>query len=838
MPRLRALGGLSIDGGHVDATVVARRRPLALLALLAVAGTRGLSREKVASLLWPESDEERARNSLSHALSSLRRDLSLEDVVVGGAELRLNDDVISSDVADFERAVAAGEPARAAALYEGPFLDGFFVREAAEFERWTEEQRQRLHLLFIGVLRHLAGQAEQQRDYANALEWWRRLAALEPTNAAAALGAMQALAATGDRAAALKHFQVHEALLRQEYNVEAEPTVRALADRLRAGETMHVATPAVAPDEQSPASPASPLRARARLARWPVVALFAGVLAVGLLALNRRGSDPSPPLNPRGVVVTGFTNRTGDSTLNDFGFLAADWVTDGLQRSGLVDVADPATSLITVTDLRRGKGMSTADEGEMIAEATWSRFVVSGHYSRDGDSIVIVARIADAAQGRLIGFTEPVNVSLDAHGIALEHLRQRVMGLLAVRLDERLRDVLTPGATSPPTLAAYREHVAGLLAFQRQETSDARAHFQRAYVLDSTFVAPLIWEALTLGNAFANAGNTPDRLRVIEQIARRRANLTPLDRHVLEYLEAAERSDPEGQIVSMRQASELAPGSIWTWQLARSLYNAWRFREAIAVFEQIDRKRGWMYKWPPFWQSFVEVLNRTDHRRELEIAREARHTLPNEIQPLYLEARALVGLRRWRELNRVLAEMRIFPDKDPRLGNLLHVLGMSLWTQGDTVRGRALVEEAVAWFRARPAAQRERFAHRMQFATTLLNSDRYDEARIMAEGLLAEQPKEYRALHVLGVAHARLGNRPRAEEVIAQLVSATDSLSWNYIFAAGVAAVLGEQERAVSYLKEYKNRGHSIILRRSMFKDFDGLVDYPPYLAITEPLNK
>lgn len=840
MPRLRALGGLAIEGGHVDATVIARRRPLAVVALLAVAGTRGLSREKIASLLWPESDEERARNSLNQALSSLRRDLSLEDIVVGGAELRLNDDLISSDVADFERAVSAGELSRAVALYEGPFLDGFFVREAAEFERWAEEQRQRLHLLFVGVLRQMAGQAEQQRDYGNALQWWRRLAAIEPANASAALGVMQALAATGDRAAALKHFQVHEALLRREYNVEAEPAVRALASRLRTGDTIQAEASVTPPDDESPAIPAAPPRTRMRpvsSARWPVVTLVAGALAVTLLALSRRGHDGPPTTNSRRVVVAGFTNRTGDSTLNDFGFLAADWVTDGLQRSGLVDVADPATSFITVSGVRRGKDMSDSAETEEIAEATRSTFVVSGYYSLDGDSIVVVARITDAARGQIIDTTEPVNVSLDAPGSALDRMRQRVMGGLAVRLDERLRDVLTPGSTSPPTLAAYREHVAGLLAFQRQERSDARAQFQRAYALDSTFVSPLIWEALTLGNAFANAGDTPDRLRVIEQIARRRESLTPLDRHVLEYLEAAERSDVEGQIVAMRQASELAPGSIWTWWLAVSLHNAWRFEEAVAVFEQIDRKHGWMYKWYRFWQTFVEALNRFDHSYELEIAREARQALPNEFMTLYLEVRALGGLRRWTEFSQVLAEMRTFPDKDHRLGNSLHVLGMALWTEGDTARGRILAEEAVAWFRALPAAQRELFAIRQQFSSALLNSDRYDEARIMAEGLLAEQPSEYRALHVLGVAHARLGNRARAEEVISQLVSATDSLSWNYIWAAGVAAVLEDRDRAVSYLKEYENRSHSIILRRHMFKDFDGMANYPPYLAITEPVK-
>src|SRR5687767_7848575 len=124
MWRLRTFGGLAIEDGDDRPRAAARRRPLALLVLLAVAGQRGMRREKVVSLLWPESDEERARNSLSQVLATLRRDLSSDDVVLGGDELRLNPALVSSDFAEFEAAVAADDAERAVMLYQGPFLDG------------------------------------------------------------------------------------------------------------------------------------------------------------------------------------------------------------------------------------------------------------------------------------------------------------------------------------------------------------------------------------------------------------------------------------------------------------------------------------------------------------------------------------------------------------------------------------------------------------------------------------------------------------------------------------------------------------------------------------------
>jgi len=232
MLHLRTLGGLSIESHRPDAAAGARRRPLALLALLAIAGERGLSREKIAALLWPESDEERARNSLSQAIATLRRDLAAEELFVGAPVLRLNPAIISSDVAEFEQCLASGVLERAIALYQGPFLDGFFIRDAAEFERWVDDQRRRLRHLCAAALERLARAADRRSDHEKAVDWWRRLAALEPTSAQAVCGLMRALVAARDRSGARRQYRIYDELMRQEFGVSADPEVTALAESL------------------------------------------------------------------------------------------------------------------------------------------------------------------------------------------------------------------------------------------------------------------------------------------------------------------------------------------------------------------------------------------------------------------------------------------------------------------------------------------------------------------------------------------------------------------------------------------------------------------------------
>ena len=100
MLRINALGSLSILRDHGPVTRAATQpRRLAVLALLARAGERGMTRDKIVSLLWPDADDEHGRTTLSKVLYSVRRDLGAEDVVIGANDLRLNPEVVTSDLA-------------------------------------------------------------------------------------------------------------------------------------------------------------------------------------------------------------------------------------------------------------------------------------------------------------------------------------------------------------------------------------------------------------------------------------------------------------------------------------------------------------------------------------------------------------------------------------------------------------------------------------------------------------------------------------------------------------------------------------------------------------------
>jgi DNA-binding SARP family transcriptional activator len=101
--RLKAFGGLALERGD-DRVLGAAAQPrrMALLAMIARAGSRGVSRDRLQSILWPEADEEHGRHALKQALYALRRDADAGELFLGPRELRLNLDEVRCDVVEFD----------------------------------------------------------------------------------------------------------------------------------------------------------------------------------------------------------------------------------------------------------------------------------------------------------------------------------------------------------------------------------------------------------------------------------------------------------------------------------------------------------------------------------------------------------------------------------------------------------------------------------------------------------------------------------------------------------------------------------------------------------------
>jgi DNA-binding SARP family transcriptional activator len=297
---LKTLGGLSVEvDGAPGCGAGHQRKTLALLAVLAAAGRRGVSRDKVMAYLWPESDAEHARSLLKQACYALRRDLHTHDLFLGTTELSLNPDAITSDVEQFKTGLEQRDAAGAVCSYGGAFLDGFYLSDAPEFEQWVERERAWLRSRACEALESLAISAVGRGDHRGAVEYWRRLSSLDPHNSRVTLGLMRALAARGDPAGALEVADAHEALLREELDLGPDQSVMVSAEHLR---TQRMARRPAAHRRQTEAQPAHKprvaqgqrgepmsLSGSAPVDKVVLAATVAGLIAAALLwSSNRR----------------------------------------------------------------------------------------------------------------------------------------------------------------------------------------------------------------------------------------------------------------------------------------------------------------------------------------------------------------------------------------------------------------------------------------------------------------------------------------------------------------------------------------------------------------------
>jgi len=475
---LKTFGGLSVEvSGAPGSGAAQQRRTLALLALLAVSGRRGVSRDKLSAYLWPESDAEHARNLLKQACYALRRDLHAPELFLGAAELRLNPAVITSDIQTFEHQIEAGNPEGAAVVYAGPFLDGFYLAAAGEFERWVEDERSRVARQALEALESLATQAASAGDVKAAMKWWRRLTELDPLSAQAALGLMRALDDAGERAEAVQHGRRYDAFVRQELGVDPAAEVLALTQALHHGTGEGVRR---APQRAVVVEPPSVESAHGPR-RWGVfplgLALVVAALVGGrVIARSRAG----PILDANLVAVAPF------DVLDRRFELWREGLVDYLSKS--LDGAGPLRTVSPTVVLRRWTGPADPTSARELGRRTGAHFVVFGQVVGAGpDSARVRLTLLDAATGRGVAELEHTDLAdrIDRLADSLTTGLLRDLGRILSATHLRLASVAT---RSLPALKAF---LRGEQLLRRFSLDSAILAYEEAVEDDGNFALAL-----------------------------------------------------------------------------------------------------------------------------------------------------------------------------------------------------------------------------------------------------------------------------------------------------------------------------------------------------------
>jgi DNA-binding SARP family transcriptional activator/tetratricopeptide (TPR) repeat protein len=506
--RLRTFGAVLLEGpdGPMSGVAVQRRR-LALLALLA--GSGGISRDRVVGLLWPESDEERARHALAQLIHTLRRTLGEDGVEGGAAVLRLNSERVASDVEDFAAAIQRGDHERAATLYRAPFLDGFYLDGCPEFERWVEERRAELAGAAEGALQALTVDASRRGDHAQAVNWCRRLAVLRPLDSRVALLLMQAMAAAGDPAGAIQHGRTHEALVRAELDFPPDKSVLDFVAALRAGSGAVPTVGDAAPGRSGPEEPIAHGEAAvgavarptfAPVATGPIararrkgivigatVGAAAFVATAVMLGLRSAGVPANADSGPW-VVIADAENGTGDAVFEHAVPVA---LAASLAQSPRVRVVAPDRVGRALTRMRRPATDSVITErlAREVATREGAAVVAVPVIHKVADAYELSVRVIDGANGSVLAF--PTARAANRAGVmgALDRLGRELRRDLGESMWSVGRNTIALPRVTTSSLDALEKYADGNLAWRHARVGEARDLWTQAATLDTAFAA-------------------------------------------------------------------------------------------------------------------------------------------------------------------------------------------------------------------------------------------------------------------------------------------------------------------------------------------------------------
>jgi tetratricopeptide (TPR) repeat protein len=460
--------------------------------------------------------------------------------------------------------------------------------------------------------------------------------------------------------------------------------------------------------------------------------LGAGVILAALFVLlPRPGGTGGEAPGPVGAILWGdadrvlvlpFEDRTEDPALASLGIMAADWIAEGVARTGVANVVDPAGALAAHRDTQ---------DPLALAGLFRAGLVVAGNVQVGGDSVRIQARLVDGENGTILRSLATVTAPLEAPDLALEPLRQAALSAVALHLDPLTNRHELLVVEQPPPWEAFLAFVRGKEDFVEARWREAREAWIRAEALDPTFHLAVFYGAIAAANLgdFDDLEARRDRMAAAIPPGHRPASLG------LDFLNSILAGDHEASYRNHRRGVDegiLAPGTLGHAQLVQDAVTLGRFREAVEVARTVDPTRGEVRGWYAYWGSFAMAHHGLgEFEEELQVARRARELMgPLRIAPLYPEVRALAAMGRLEEIAGVAEDARRISSA-PSV--FLRGAGDYLVMYGHEAEGLRYYREAVAQARAdltrEPLVDRDfHLAEALLALAAALGSEGRDEA--------------------------------------------------------------------------------------------------------------
>jgi len=186
---------------------------------------KGLSKDEIGVIFWPKHPPHKLDGIFRSTLYRLRRALFRECVIFEGNLYRFDrKNTYWYDLEAFENLLNQAGQAQtppeekkilledALALYQGDYLEGIYAD-------WCAVERERLRGRYLAALEALADLYAERGELQRAMELYQTILAQNPYQEVAHRGLIRCYYRLGDRAAAIRQYQICAKTLREELGV-------------------------------------------------------------------------------------------------------------------------------------------------------------------------------------------------------------------------------------------------------------------------------------------------------------------------------------------------------------------------------------------------------------------------------------------------------------------------------------------------------------------------------------------------------------------------------------------------------------------------------------------
>jgi len=243
--KVHTLGAFRIEKDGQLLNISSRaQKPLALLKALVALGGKGVKKDLLIDMLWPDAEGDAGQSAFTTTMARLRKMLGNEQAVLyQDAGATLNSRLCWCDVHAFERAYEKAESAwnngnsrasaqelmqsaeKAMAIYKGHFLPD-------EPEHWAIAPRERLRNKYLRLIAWYGGHFEKECQWERAVEYYQK--ALETDSLVEDIyqRLMLCYHKLGRRADAIRTFERCALTLRTSLHVEPSEATISLKDKI------------------------------------------------------------------------------------------------------------------------------------------------------------------------------------------------------------------------------------------------------------------------------------------------------------------------------------------------------------------------------------------------------------------------------------------------------------------------------------------------------------------------------------------------------------------------------------------------------------------------------